>query len=143
MMVSYVKARGEAMGVAFPNIGIMQRPERIALLSATLALSPIIEALVVPTDPRPIHRLAVVGVIILAATTHITAIQRLAFGRGALSDSARPSGLFSRGSMFRNLSSSGVATAVDFALVATLVSGGMNVPLATLIGCGLGGAVHF
>lgn len=143
MMVSYVKARGEAMGVAFPNIGLMQRPERIALLGATVALSPIIEALVVPTDPRPIHRLAVVGLIILAATTHITAIQRLVFGRRALSEHTPASGLFSRGSMFRNLSSSGVATAADFALVAALVGSGLSAPLATLIGCVLGGVIHF
>ncbi len=143
MLVPYVKARGEAMGVAFPNIGLMQRPERIVLLGATVALSPIVEAIVVPNDPAPLHRLAVVGVVVLAATTQITAVQRLFFGRKALSDVPPPSGAFARGSIFRNLTSSSVATLADFSLVAGLVAGGLGAPVATLLGCVLGGAIHF
>lgn len=143
LLVSYVKARGEAMGVAFPNIGLMQRPERIVLLGASVALSPIIEGIVVPNDPAPIHRLAVVGVVVLAATTQITAIQRLFFGRKALSVTPPPSGVFSRGSIFRNLTSSSVATLADFGLVTLLVAGGFGAPIATLVGCVLGGTIHF
>lgn len=143
LLVSYVKARGEAMGVAFPNIGLMQRPERIVLLGGTVALSPIIEAIVVPNDPAPVHRLAVVGVVVLAATTQITAVQRLFFGRQALSQTPPASGAFARGSIFRNLTSSSVATVADFALVAGLVAGGLGAPFATLLGCVLGGVIHF
>lgn len=144
-MVSYVKARGEALGVSFGNVGLMQRPERIVILGVTLALSPIIEAIVVPLDTRPIHRLAVIGILILAVSTQLTAIQRLSHARRQLSgDAAKRPTLTGRGSIFRTAVSSGMATGADFALFAVIVALGLvSAPVATLAGCALGAFVNF
>lgn len=76
LLVPYVRARGEAIGAVLSGVGFMQRPERVFILGATVSLSPILEALLVPEDPRPLHRLAVVGITILAVATHVTAVTR-------------------------------------------------------------------
>ncbi len=144
LLVSYVRARGEALGVEFPNVGLAQRPERVAILGLTVALSPIVEALVVPNDPRPIHRLAVMGIIILAGATHLTALQRLIHARRWLSGEQPRRSLHGRGSVARNALSACVSTACDFGVVVALVSlAGLSAPLGTLLGCSVGAAVNF
>ncbi len=77
-LVPYVRARGEAAGVAFRNVGLMQRPERIVLLGTTIALSSVSEVLL-EGGPSPHHWLAIAGITVLAASSHITAVQRLRF----------------------------------------------------------------
>lgn len=76
MLVPYVRARGEAIGAKLSDVGFMQRPERVVILCATISLSPIVEALLVPGDPRPLHRVAVAGILLLAVGTHLTAATR-------------------------------------------------------------------
>ena len=76
LLVPYVRARGEAIGAKLSDVGFMQRPERVLILGATVSLSPILEVLIAPTDPRPIHRLAVVGIVLIGLGTHITAASR-------------------------------------------------------------------
>ena len=111
MLVPYVRAKGEAMGVEFPNVGVAQRPERVTILGLAVALSPIVEALLVPADPRPIHRLAVVGIVVVAAASHLTAVRRLIHARRAL-DPQRPAlRLVGRASVLRNALSGAFATA--------------------------------
>lgn len=79
-LVSYTRARAEALGID-AKVGIMQRPERVTLLSAPqaffgLALNGWILAVVVAT---------------LAATAWITAVQRILFvRRSSLNDLAVP-----------------------------------------------------
>ena len=147
MVVPYVRARGEALGIEFPNVGLAQRPERVAILGVSLALSPVIEVLTVPDDARPIHRLAVVALVLLAATTHVSAVQRLRFAYRALSTSSprRPArGTLGRGSLARNAVAGAVATGADFAVVAVLVERtGLSPALATALGCGVGAVVNF
>lgn len=75
MAVPYVRAKSEALGRPVRD-GLMQRPERILYLGASVALSPIYEALVNPADPRPPHWLAAVGIVFLAITSNATAIGR-------------------------------------------------------------------
>ena len=57
-LVPYIRARGEAEGVQV-TVGLMQRAERILYLGVSVAFSPILEVLLDPTNPKPVHRLAV------------------------------------------------------------------------------------
>ena len=145
LLVSYVRAKGESLGVLFDNVGLMQRPERVVVLGASVALSPVVAALLVPGDPRPVHRLAVVGLLVVALMANATALQRLVHVRRVLEGRTRTGWLRAgRGSVLRNVIASGVATGADFAAVWVLVqAGGLPPALATLLGCALGGATNF
>lgn len=139
LFVPYVRARGEALGATMRDVGFMQRPERILVLGFTVAFSPVPEALLVPDDPMPPHRLAIAGLVLIALTSHATALQRLAH----LVRSLDPVKLDLR-PLPRHLLASLIATAVDFLTVAALVSGvGLGASLATVLGCVVGGGVAF
>lgn len=145
MLIPYIRARGEGLGLQV-KVGLMQRPERLVILGLTVALSPIIEAILVPADPHPIHRLAVVGLLFLAVTTHITALRRLVYVVSALEPES--SGTFSnplgRGGIVRNVVAAVLATGADFAVVFFLIKVAAVTPwLATLIGCIVGGGANF
>jgi phosphatidylglycerophosphate synthase len=74
-VVSYVRAKSEALG--FPvRGGNMQRAERIMYLGGTVALAPIFEAVMFPHDRRPVHWLAVAGIVFLCVTSNSTAVTR-------------------------------------------------------------------
>ncbi|MCA9598805.1 MAG: GtrA family protein [Myxococcales bacterium] len=146
LLVPYVRARGEALGVRFDNVGVVQRTERVVIIGLSLALAPIVEVLVNPLEPHPIHRLTVVAVVLLAAATQVSAFQRLLFARRALEpDQQRPpTRVLGRGGLIRNVVAAFVATASDFAVVALLVSRGVASPaIATVLGCVVGGIVNF
>jgi phosphatidylglycerophosphate synthase len=146
LLVPYVRARGEALGVRFDNVGLVQRPERVMILGVALALSPIVEVFVNPADPKPIHRLAVFGILVLAAATQISALQRLrhAYRELAHVPDRATTTFFGRGSMLRNAIAGAVATGSDFVVVATLVSFVMLPPtVATFLGCVVGALINF
>jgi phosphatidylglycerophosphate synthase len=66
LMVSYVRARAEALGLAeLAARGAMQRPERIFLLGVSLAASPFVAP-----------ELAVVALLALAVSSHLTVASR-------------------------------------------------------------------
>jgi phosphatidylglycerophosphate synthase/putative flippase GtrA len=140
LLVPYVRARGEALGARMNDVGFMQRPERIVVLGASVAFAPIPEALLSPEDPHPPHRLAMAGLLLLAATSHVTALQRLARLLKALgTGSVRQFRLMPRAVVVSVL-----ATAVDALTVHALVTGASSpMPLATLLGCVVGGTVAF
>ncbi len=75
LMVSYTRARGEALGVQV-NIGMMQRPERLFYLGVISGLSPIIETLF-GHGMLPPFVPVVVALALLAATANVTAIRRV------------------------------------------------------------------
>jgi phosphatidylglycerophosphate synthase/putative flippase GtrA len=140
LLVPYVRARGESLGVKMNDVGFMQRPERMLVLGAGTALSPIVEVLLSPADPNPPHRLAVAALVILAVTSHATALQRL---RGLIQHlegkasrlSARP---------LKSAVSNGVATALDAAIAAALVYSFSGDPrAATALGSLAGAIVSF
>lgn len=79
LFVPYVRARGESLGAVMRDVGWFQRPERIIVLGVAVALSPIPEVILVPDDPAPPHRLAILGILILAVSSQWTALQRLMF----------------------------------------------------------------
>jgi phosphatidylglycerophosphate synthase len=144
LLVPYVRAKGEAMGVRFSNVGLAQRPERVAILGLSVALSPIVEAVLVPHDPRPIHRLAILGILVVGAASHLTSLQRLVHTRRALDGGESLVHLAGRGGLIRHGVSAALATAADFALVLLLVGwGSVAPPAATLLGCLFGAAVNF
>lgn len=74
-LVPYVRAKSEALGHPVRD-GAMQRPERVFYLGTSVALAPIFEAVIFPGDPRPVHWLAVTGVVFLAVTSNATAARR-------------------------------------------------------------------
>lgn len=76
LMVSYVKARGEGVGVDCKG-GIMQRPERIVYLSVSSILSPVLAALVAPLVALPFDFLTIAALILIAVMTNSTAIYRM------------------------------------------------------------------
>src|SRR6266542_3466302 len=81
MMVSYVRAKAEALGLSMPP-GLMRRPERIAYLWAALTLGPTLSSWLVPSDPsRPI----VLAVITLVGIlSHTSALRSLLEARARL-----------------------------------------------------------
>lgn len=91
LLVSYVRARGEGLGVRFRNVGMVQRPERVVLLTLALTLSPVLEAALDPANEHPMHRLVAAAVALLAITTHVSAIQRLVYAYRALPPPEAPS----------------------------------------------------
>ncbi len=140
LLVSYVRARGESLGVKMGDVGVMQRAERIIAIGVTGAISPVLEALLIPVDPHPPHRLAIVGIVLVAATSHATSLQRLAHLMAELGSKVnrqlRP---FSRSVVV-----SVVATAADMVTVWSLVTHGHISPgLATVAGCVVGGVIAF
>lgn len=140
MLVPYVRARGESLGVSLKEVGFMQRPERVLLLGAGTALSPILEVIVAPDDPHPPHRLAIAMLVVLAITSHTTALQRLYQLVRALGGGGAP-GI---GQPLRVAAMQVVATLADLAVASALVYGMRGVPsLATVAGCLVGAVVSF
>ena len=79
MMVSYVRAKAEAMEISC-TVGRFQRAERLVYLGVGLALSPIATALFSPLY-MPGNWFAVLTVIFIAAGSNGTAIYRFVFAR--------------------------------------------------------------
>jgi CDP-diacylglycerol---glycerol-3-phosphate 3-phosphatidyltransferase len=76
VMVSYTRARGEALGVSDLNIGLMQRPERLFYLGMTMIWSPFVEG-TFGHGALPEHALVVGGLVLLAVSTNLTAVRRI------------------------------------------------------------------
>lgn len=84
LVVPYVRARSESLGVDLANVGLAPRSERVTILGLSLALSPVVEAALAPNDPHPSYRLAIIGILTIAVTSHITVLQRLFFAQRRL-----------------------------------------------------------
>lgn len=145
LMVPYVRARGEGLGFSLKEVGLMQRPERVVYLGVSVALSPILEKLLDPANPRPSMRLAIAGVILIAVLTQITSFQRLGNLLEGLSDknlAGSPSKR--RWETLRFIVASIFATILDFGLVLTLIVWTDSpVWVATAIACTGGGMFNY
>jgi len=75
IMVSYTRARGEALGVEV-NIGTMQRPERLFYLGVISGLAPIVETLFGHGTLPPFVPV-VVALGLLGASANVTAVRRI------------------------------------------------------------------
>lgn len=86
MLVSYTRARGEAVGVVVKK-GSMQRPERVVYLGCASIFEPITSyglSFVIPNSPP---YLVLAAIILIGVMTNVTAIYRMIFVMNAL-DSA-------------------------------------------------------
>jgi putative flippase GtrA len=143
VLVPYVRARGEAIGVVMKDVGFMQRPERIVALGVGVALSPVPQALFFAGQPRPSYHLTIAVLCVLAVTAHATALQRLGHLLGALGGLAA-GGLRAFRRSPRAILVSSVATGGDYLCTHSLVSiRAMSPPLATVVGCTVGGVIAF
>lgn len=142
-LTSYIRARGESLGVQVRG-GLMQRAERIVCLGATTALAPVVAAVYETPGPHQMHWLAVGGLIILAFSSQWTAAQRFVMVMRALGADRPPRLSTRRDSLFRGLAVAFTATAADFVVVVLLVqSAGMAPWSATAVGCVVGAAASF
>src|SRR5262245_25163898 len=76
-MVPYVRAKAESFGVPMKE-GLMQRPERVFTLGFTVMASPMVEAFFPTTGVHSPQRLAAIGIVLLAVTSNMTALGRIA-----------------------------------------------------------------
>jgi phosphatidylglycerophosphate synthase len=83
MMVSYVRAKAEALGVTLAP-GIMRRPERIAYLSVALLIGPLLSTWTAPSDPTRPVTLLIVGVV--GVLSNVAALRLLVQARARLRD---------------------------------------------------------
>lgn len=88
LMVSYARARGEALGVDV-KIGTMQRPERLFYLGVVIAHSQLAERLVLGAE-RPLHPTAVAALALLALSANVTALRRIRHTVRALDGKTAP-----------------------------------------------------
>lgn len=145
MLVSYVRARGEGLGVDV-KVGLMQRPERVVLIGLSLAVSPIVEAFMAPPENPLPHRMVAMVILIIAIGTHLTSFRRLVHVLNVLDVRRRVSWerATGRGSILRTVISAAIATGCDFVTVWLLVDYTAAPPwLATALGCIVGGAINF
>ncbi len=145
MLVPYVRARGEALHAKMSEVGILQRPERVVLLGGAVALSPVLEVFIAPHAVHPMHWLAVLGILVIAVGTQLTAFQRTRHLMKVLASAPEPKIVAEAARGWgRAALSSFVATATDAGLVATLSAGaGVPLPVATALGCVAGGVTNF
>jgi phosphatidylglycerophosphate synthase len=76
VMVSYVRARGEALGVEV-KVGTMQRPERLLYLGGVVAHSPLWEALRPTAHGQPLYAPTIVALVLLGVSANVTAVRRI------------------------------------------------------------------
>lgn len=84
MLVSYVRAKSEAMSLSLPG-GLMRRHERIAYLTAGLLVGPLLHLASVPFE-APLTLLAVA---VVAVVSNIAAVQLTRAARAALVELGR------------------------------------------------------
>ena len=87
IMVSYTRARGEALGVEV-NIGTMQRPERLFYLGVISGMSPIVETLFGHGRLPPFVPV-VVALALLGLSANVTAVRRISHTLAKLDGRAR------------------------------------------------------
>lgn len=75
MAVPYMRAKGESLGV-MSQVGGMQRGERIFFLGFSAAMSPLLSAFIERSAEHPVHHVALVGIIIVAIFSNVTATTR-------------------------------------------------------------------
>ncbi len=75
LIVPYVRAKGESLGVSM-QMGLMQRAERILVLGAAVALSPLVDVLASPSAGHPRYWLTVAALVFMAISTNVTAAAR-------------------------------------------------------------------
>jgi phosphatidylinositol phosphate synthase len=91
-MVSYCRARGEALGIAVQDVGTMQRAERLMLLIIASLLTPLSLSLQHLAGLRPATWLLAATLVVLAAGANWTAMTRFRHVLDALGGVDRAAG---------------------------------------------------
>lgn len=78
MLVSYTRARGEAVGVVVKT-GVMQRPERIAYLGCSSIFQPMVSYFVHSFWPESFPFLVVIAVVWIGVMANLTAVYRMVY----------------------------------------------------------------
>ena len=142
-LIPYIRAKGEVLKINM-EVGLMQRAERVLYLGLTAALSPVLEALIMPSSPKPFHFPVVIALVFLAVGTQVTAFSRFLYLLGNLG-TKQPSRIVQpkAPSRTRNVAAETLALGVDFLLVVALVAGTSLPPwVATIVGCMLGALLN-
>jgi CDP-diacylglycerol---glycerol-3-phosphate 3-phosphatidyltransferase len=87
-LISYMRAKAGSMGLEPPRV-MLRRPERVVYLGCSLALSPILAALVERQDPHPWNHLALLGVALIAVLGTAGVVRTLTVVRRRLSSRTR------------------------------------------------------
>jgi phosphatidylglycerophosphate synthase len=82
-VIPYVRAKGEVLRINM-EVGLMQRAERVLYLGLTAALSPVLEAILLPNTYSPLHIPVVIVLVFLALSTQVTAVSRFVYLLGQL-----------------------------------------------------------
>jgi hypothetical protein len=104
-----------------------------------VSLSPILEALIAPEDPRPIHRLAVLGVALIAVGTHLTAASRTRFLLRVLEPASAQQSK-GRRALWRPFFAAALGTACELGVLWLVLRSTSSAPAATMV-AHLAGAV--
>lgn len=81
VMVSYVRARSEALGISC-SVGFWQRPERIVALGTASIITGLLNPIMITLSYNYLHDFFIkLVLVVLAVGTNVTAIGRLAHGR--------------------------------------------------------------
>lgn len=88
LMVSYVRARAEGLG-AQCKVGLLQRPERYVILGFGTIFGSLVEHIGGPSLSLPHYWLIILTVLVLAALSNLTAVQRVLYVMQALGESPR------------------------------------------------------
>jgi phosphatidylglycerophosphate synthase len=83
LMVSYVRAKAEALGVNPPS-GIMRRQERALYLGAGCAMSPVVAHFTEPGNPHPNFYLTLTATTLIAIFANYSALRSIKFSLNAL-----------------------------------------------------------
>jgi CDP-diacylglycerol--glycerol-3-phosphate 3-phosphatidyltransferase len=87
-MVSYTRARGEALGVNYAE-GLMQRAERAVFLGIACALAPLLAAVIEKDAARPVFHVALGALFFLAVMANYSALSRMKIIAGKLLEMER------------------------------------------------------
>jgi phosphatidylglycerophosphate synthase/putative flippase GtrA len=141
MVVPYVRARAEAVGVPMAKVGIVQRPERIVVIWLGLHGSVVVDGLWALPAPWPRHVVLVSAIAFLGLTTHISGTQRLLH---AMTQLQRRVVLVGRRGVARSALTASIATGVDLlAVLALREAAPLSPAVVTAVGCIVGGATGF
>ncbi|HZH04387.1 MAG TPA: GtrA family protein, partial [Myxococcaceae bacterium] len=116
----------------------------VLFLGCGVAFAPVMEALVSPGDKRPMHWLAVAGILFVAVLSNLTAVGRLHSLLRALAPAhhrqQREPWVF----LALHAVAGAVATGVDFGIYRGVVDGaGLGAASATVVGCLVGAVVNY
>jgi hypothetical protein len=79
LMVSYCRAKAEALGVADAPSGLMRRHERALYLGLGIALAPVVAAVLEPGDPHPVYQLTVLACALVGLLANLSALRMASY----------------------------------------------------------------